>query len=95
MELRAGNLALRPLVPVDNRIHIPHPERVVQKAGRPATKSITVIVKASDVDQSQLEAGIREITGQSEAKVLSVKRREDRFGQEVLEVEVEHRSDLR
>jgi hypothetical protein len=71
------------------------PNEWFRKQERPATKSITVIVKASDVDQSQLEAGIREITGQSEAKVLSVKRREDRFGQEVLEVEVEHRSDLR
>jgi hypothetical protein len=71
------------------------PNEWFRKQEKSATNSMTVIVKAADVDQNRLESGIREITGHSEAKVLSVKRREDNSGQEILEVEVEHGSGQR
>lgn len=65
------------------------PNEWFRKSEKTATKSMVVVVKASDVDRSRLEAEIREITGHSDAKVLSVKERSDKSGQSLLDVEVE------
>lgn len=65
------------------------PNEWFRKSEKTATKSMVVVVKASDVDRSGLEAEIRGITGLSDARVLSVKERSDKSGQSVLEVEVQ------
>lgn len=58
-----------------------------------ATNSVVVIVKASEVDRTRLESGVREMTGSPDAKIKSVKERSDKFGQKILEIEVDQEAD--
>lgn len=64
------------------------PNEWFRKSDRAATKPMVVVVKASDIDRSQVEKGIRALIGVSDVQIVSVKERKDASGTELLEVEV-------
>jgi hypothetical protein len=68
------------------------PNEWFRRTEKSATNSVVVVVKASEIDKTRLEAGVREITGSPDAKIVSVKERADRFGQKILEIEVDQDS---
>lgn len=65
------------------------PNEWFKKSEITATKSIVVVVKASELDKEDIKSGLSSITGYKDFEIKSIKETEGGEGREYLEIEIE------